>query len=111
MSKQVNKAEIQGQDPLTVSNVFLGYQADERRVQFARGYGLPDTASYTDICNFIIEKNRRKFAIGRGLSEDATYAQIAAHDAEIHRVEFARKCGLPDTATYEEIKDYLLEKL
>jgi len=48
----------------------------ESRIEFARKYDLPDTATWTDITITTGEINRKEFAKQKGLTESATWAEI-----------------------------------
>ena len=54
--------------------------SEDTRVEMARKYGLPETATLDDITKAGSEENRVEFARNRGLPESATWDDITAHD-------------------------------
>ena len=50
----------------------------ESRIEFARKYGLPDTATWTDITITTGEVSRKEFAKQKGLPESSTWGEINA---------------------------------
>lgn len=55
------------------------YNTEERsRIEFARKYGLPDTATWTDITITTGEISRKEFAKQKGLHKTLTWAEIIA---------------------------------
>jgi len=49
---------------------------EKSRIEIARKYGLPDTATWTDITITTGEISRKEFAKQKGLPKTATWAEI-----------------------------------
>jgi len=62
---------------ITNTNIITEHDFEKKsRLEFARKYGLPDTATWTDITITTGEISRKEFAKQKGLPESATWAEI-----------------------------------
>ena len=50
--------------------------SEKDRKEMAKERGLPENATWSDICNFNSEKDRKEMAKEKGLPENATWSDI-----------------------------------
>lgn len=80
--------------------------SDEYISQLAERYGLPQTASWEEICarrNQVIAADRAR---ALGLPEDTSYEEAFEAFFRQETLQEARKLGLPDAATEQQIKTH-----